>query len=301
MRRAFLLLAALAGCHRGVSNVTIENRTTHWEQNGFVEMVPPIRPPSTVDEHDVVKVWLKIPDGGKLVMSAGSLRVPAGTIADRVETRGQGNVDVRGTRFGERGAEFFHVYHSDANTPGAPVTGWEWPRGDDKLQKEATDKLVASLAGQPQAEIEMLRGFNECARCHEHERPPVTRVEVSAPRRATDGSGLFELLAVLRDDAPLELNRPRDMNVGLPYFEVRCSNGERAELQTRPDGARRFACKDGSVPVARLDVAQGVAAKDEHALQVCKSRRYLYDRMDEAARAEFRAGFVACGIEGGGG
>jgi hypothetical protein len=226
-----------------------------------------------------------------------SLRVPPGTVADRVETRGEGGVDVRGTRFGERGAELFHVFHSDAKTPGAPVSGWEWPRGDERLQREATEKLAASLRGQPQAEIDMLRGFNECARCHEHERAPLTRVDVRAPRRATDGSGLFELLAVLRDDAPVEANRPRDMNVGLPFVEVRCG-AARAELQARPDGARRFACPGGAVPIARLDVATALAANDEHALAVCRSRRFLFEHMDEASRALFKDGFAACAIDG---
>ena len=299
MRRLLLPLVLLAGCHRsgGVRDVTIEDRDAHWQKAGFVELVPSVRPPTTTDEKDLVKVWLKLPDQGKVAMSAGSLRVPPGTVADRVESLGRGGIDVRGTSFGERGAEKFHVYHSDEKKPGAPLAGWEWPRGDEKAQAEATERLVASLtaAHALPGEIEMLRGFNDCSRCHEHQKPELNRAEVRAPRRSTDGSGLFELLAVLRDESPIEMNRPRDMNVGLPFVEVRCG-AARAELQVRPDGARRFVCKDGSVPIGKLDVARAMAANDPYAQEVCKARRYLYDHMDDGARKEFQAGFAACGI-----
>jgi hypothetical protein len=295
--RGAIALALLigAGCERGPKNVTIDDRAHYWEKNGFTELVPAIRAPSTADERDVVHVWIKLPEGARVTAIGGSLRVPPGTIADRVETRGEGGVDVRGTRFDAREGELFHVFHSDAKTPSAPVSGWEWPRSDEKLGQQATDKLVASLAGQPPGEIEALRQFNQCVRCHEHDTPAVKNAAERRPRRRTDGSGLFELLAVLEDEAPPELNRPRDMNVGAPFVTVHCGAAD-PELRTRPDGARHYACADGTAPVARLDVAAALAAGDAHAVAVCASRRFLFDHMDAAARAAFAQRFAACGI-----
>lgn len=298
-RRAALASLALAavGCERGPKTVTIDDRAGYWQKSGFTELTPAIFAPSTADEHDLVKVWIKIPEGALVTAVGGSLRVPIGTVADRVETRGEGGVDVRGTRF-DAADEMFHVFHSDAKTPGAPVSGWEWPRRDGKLSEQATDKLVASLAGQPSGEIEALRQFNECLRCHEHDRPAAVNASERRPRRRTDGSGLYQLLAVLEDAAPPELNRPHDMNVGAPFIAVRCGPDD-AELRTRPDGARHYVCPNGSVPIARLDMVAAMAAGDPHAAAVCASRRFLFDHMDELARANFRVSFGECNIVGG--
>jgi hypothetical protein len=296
MRRLALpVVLVAASCSSGVTKISIGNRDTYWESGGFTQLVPAIHPPTSENGDDKVALWIKIPDGVKIAKGGKTIVVPDGTIADRVERVGFGATDVRGTRFAAGGVEFFHVYHSDERAPGAPLPGFEWKRGDGKQQEAATRDLLASLDGRPPPELEMLRQFNECATCHQHDREPITKAIDMGPRRVTDGSGLFALLANLNDSAPVEVNRQRDVNVDDKFIKMSCGTAQ-VQLQERPGGARRYLCTDGSVPIATLDTAAARAANDPHGLAVCASRSYLREHMTDDARALFQTGFAECGL-----
>src|SRR5215831_9286096 len=43
--------------------ITIASPASHWESSGFVELVTPIRAPSSADGTDRTQVWLKLPRG----------------------------------------------------------------------------------------------------------------------------------------------------------------------------------------------------------------------------------------------
>jgi hypothetical protein len=72
--------------------VDIPNDESYWRRAGFVEMVPPVRLPTDTRNDNLIKVWLRIPDGGKITLEwladqqRNTLKFPPGTVADRVET-----------------------------------------------------------------------------------------------------------------------------------------------------------------------------------------------------------------------
>src|SRR5438046_10311734 len=102
----------MAGCSRAPEappSLVIDDPQGHWQRAGVVELVPAILPPSTPDGRDRIHVFYKIPDGATFTVSDGrsgkTLKVPAGTEADRVEmdedASGGRVADVRGTRFAD--------------------------------------------------------------------------------------------------------------------------------------------------------------------------------------------------------
>jgi len=267
------------------------------------------------DDH--LTVWLHVPDGGRIGVARADGRAtlvyPAGTIADRVEMREPAGVDgehafrvidVRGTRIAEDGEYFHCLQPSAAEEP--PLVGFEWRRGDDDAERRATDGIAelvrARLTGADdearRSAAERFRRLNRCASCHDHDRPERTRVSEGGPRRATDRAGFYVVLGVLGDAAPLETHRPRDLNAGDPYVTVSCG-ASAARLDAGASGAATgaaYTCPDGRVPVARFDVARALAAGQRHAVEVCRSRRYLYEHMDGAARDAFAPAFEACAL-----
>jgi hypothetical protein len=114
------------------------------------------------------------------------------------------------------------------------------------------------------------------------------------PNRATDADGLYTVASVLSDGAPLEFHRARDMNEGAPFVRVTCLDGSDATLTTRRSH-RFFACEDGSVPYATLDLVRALDAGDPHARAVCDSRRYLGRHMSSEGRSKWRDAFAECG------
>jgi hypothetical protein len=116
----------------------------------------------------------------------------------------------------------------------------------------------------------------------------------SLPNRGTDASGLYTTASILGDSAPLETHRARDMNEEDPYVSVVCADGRPAVFAVR--GARRhFACDDGSVPYATLDMKRALADADPRARAVCRSRAYLGEHMAPGDRAPFADAFAECG------
>ena len=290
--RALVVLAACSSSSSPLSTagheptaLRIEDPERHWQASGFVEMVTPLLPPTSVDGRDRITVWLKLPDAGQIDL-APSLRFPAGTVSDRVEYMDGKVVDVRGTRFLADGVELFHVLRRK----GDALVGYEWPRGDVEAQHTATE-MATALVEQPMKE--RFRRFNDCEACHQHDRPPAVRDDVARPPRATDSSGLYQMLAVLVDTTQLDHHRPREQNVDLPYVHVECAGGGSASLES-DGGARRYTCEGNVLPLGHVDIARGHAAGDARIASVCASRKYLEQHMVADARARFAASFTAC-------
>jgi hypothetical protein len=320
--RAILFALSAAACSRGascqpgasqsteapaqVASVTIPDPGTYWTRNEFVEMTPPIRLPSG-NGRERIAVWLRIPQGQRIRVlpdSTGrpSLAFPSGTIADRADMNDAavpGSVqDVRGTRFAA-GQEFFHVLRP---TGGPGLGGVEWLRGDAAASRLATSTMRTRLAESHvgPAALALFERLNDCASCHVHDKPenveedPAGAEGMALPNRSTDSDGLYTIATVLTDSAPLEKHRARDMNEGDPYVSVDCADGHQADFQVH-GRLRHFACQDGSVPRATLDMRRALAAGDAHARAVCESRSYLGAHMESADRALFAEAFTECG------
>jgi hypothetical protein len=304
----------------------------NWKNAGFVEMVPPVRLPTNGFERDLIEVWLKIPEGGviktrRLPDGTPSIRFPSGTISDRVERLGYeeasdgdkvpwpGNwkwtvTDVRGTKLTDDG-ELFHVYVPARAGALSPLMGWEWDRGDVEQEKIATAQLLRQLRAAPpltaagglpseqehRRTLESYRQNNQCARCHVWNKPEQVASEEGIHRR-TDDNGWFVPYATLFDRMPLEYHRPRELNVGDPFMKIECPSGDKATLEDRGNGARRWRCGKGGSPTGTFDVKAAMAKKDPRAIRLCDSRRYLHRHMDDEGKKAFAAAFEVCGIQG---
>ena len=77
---------------------------------------------------------------------------------------------------------------------------------------------------------------------------------------------------------------------------ITCPSGGTPQLQEH-GVARQFSCASFENPEGGLDVTRALAAGDERTVAMCKSRRYLFDHMDDVARAAFADAFEACGID----
>ena len=311
-----------------VRPLAITNAALHWAPRGFMQMVPPVRLPSSPDESDQIAVWISVPDGAKIdvrMVETGAapsppralLVWPVGTVADRVErlvapgatAPAQDVTDVRGTTITPVG-ELFHIYVAAAGNVGGTLRGWEWPRGDAVAEQTATQALIAQLAANPwhdssgsiaspleqERRQQQYKRNNICARCHMANMPPqLTRRE--GIHRGTDTSGWYVAQSVLEGKAPLETHRPRDLNVGDPLLTIRCNtSGEAPHLFDDGRGGRHLLCGESDVPMAVLDVQRGLKESDPRTLGVCASRRWLYARMTDAARAAFQNAFTECGV-----
>jgi len=280
----------------------VDGPDTFWPEHGFVEMTPAIHLPTTADRRDEIAVWLYLPAGAQIVTGDSLLRYPPGSIADRVERRAVGEggalrvVDVRGTRFGGDGTEMFRLLRPSRDDP-TRLLGMEWRRDDVDEQMAADAWLTATLSGTALSrETERLLALNQCAACHVHDKPQLSRgsQQRQLPRRATDGAGLYVIRSVLEDSAPLEFHRPVDVNADDPFVAVHC-DGSPARVVSQ-SSSRRFVCAGDLVPIGRRDVAAGVRAADLYTLKVCASRRYLFEHLDPKGRRLFAVAFAACGI-----
>ncbi len=292
---------------RAVARVRIDHPADHWSRRGYARMVPPVRLPTDAAESDRIAVWLKVPERGRVTVRTVDgrprLRFPPGTEADRVESFGDAVIDVRGTTLAAGGA-IFHVLVPTAASTAAPLAGVRWRSGDDDAQRVATGLLAGRLRRTRTLQdarvnkrvlIEEYKRNNACARCHTADKP-VDLKDPHAIHRATDDDGFFVPQSVLEDAVPVETHRPRDVNAGDPFLSFECPGGRAATLFDDGFGARAWRCDDGAVPVGVLDVKAALAARDAHAAAVCASRRYLWEHMDDRARAAFARAFLECGI-----
>jgi len=293
-------VAWMRGARAGPRRVAIDGGPGYWREQGFTLLAPALRAPSNVDGTDVTEVWLKLPAGSTLRTvrrpeGGVSLSVPAGTIAHRVELIGGVVVDVRGTRFEAGGREIFLILRPDSTRGGRKLDGYEWPR-EDPRQAQTVARLmsdrVRATAGARAAD--RLRSLMDCAGCHPRDKPGLRRPSPAGfPNRPTDGSGLYQILAVLSDQSPLERYRPREMNLDDPFVRIQC-DGSAPVTRTARSGGFHVSCADGSVPVGRLDIGAALAAGDERALGVCAARLALEGHMDAPGRDAFAEAFAAC-------
>lgn len=255
-------------------------------------------------------MWLRLPENGQIRTRVQPgpplIELPPGSSAVRVEKIAHGGepsawqwstADVRGTRF-ERGGEVFFVLRPAEQRIHSPLTGWEWRRDSADQQREATrlvEELAASIAAPDHAEGEKksARRANACSSCHEHARPANARPgEHGVANRSTDASGCYQVQNVLLSQVPLETYFPLEMNLNNPFVRFGCKSGEIRDAEP----AERATCSDGSIPWGRFDVRAALAASNDQAQGLCLSRRYLYERIDEAGRQAFAQAFAECQI-----
>ncbi len=278
-----------------------------WMDEGYFEIVPPIRMPASLNGRSRIEDWIKIPEGTKLSakyldgQKRWTLVYPKGTIVDRLEMPdGVHIADVRGTELAGDGVEYFHVYRRHYDI----LRGYIWKRDDPVQQEEATRVLLAhavDFENLPPRELDIMKANNACGPCHVHEREVDTTIR-NRPNRGTDSAGFFMPDTTLSDRAPLEVHRPREMNVDDQYIKFHCfaddGNDEPVVWVSRPDKTMWPKCANETVPIGVVDVAAGLQTKEIHVTRLCTSRKALYDRMDDAARKAFADSFKVCGIGG---
>lgn len=303
----------------GVERVEIATPASHWQDHGFVEMVPAIRLPTSQARDDMIRVYLRLPGDRKITahglgeQQRPTLVYPPGTEAARVEslrfkdpngTWRETVVDVRGTRIREPGRQHYYALRPESGAPQAPLAGWSWPAADPVAQQQASCKLqaLARQAGGPLgrppmrgSELDELRTLNQCGSCHTiNHRRELSIEHAPMPRRETDSAGFFTPLSVLNDHAPMAATRPLDTNICDRLVSVRC-DGQSARL-VQEAGWTWYRCPDDRVPVGHRDTRTGLQNKDAYTQAVCASRRYLHDHMEHTARRLFAGSFQACGI-----
>jgi hypothetical protein len=268
----------------------------HWE--GWIELVPAIRTPRFSDGRDETRIYARLPEGSAITLTdpanPTSLEVPAGAELDRVErfTWRDGNgepvqhvVDVRGTRFfADR--EELHVYRPMAAND-ARLFGLRWDRigaappdvvETMRAAMREGHGLVGIAPARRDASIDRFVSLLACEGCHQ----AGTRERVDGvdqwPRRPTDASGLYSVLATLSSRSILETYRPHDENEDDPFVRTECVTGSHA-CRTR---------------VAVIDLSAGLAAGDSHAVAVCASRRALSPFLSDEVRLAYRAELDVC-------
>lgn len=295
-----------------VEPVTLERQDGHWAREGFVELVPPVRLPTSHPGQDRIEVFVQIPAGGRIrtewldEQDRWTIALPAGTRLDRVESLRYGEgadawtvADVRGSTLG-RDPVTDHVYRPESGQPEAPLLGLRWPRESEAALEEATERLVELVRDRPipveqppmdADAISQLRRFNDCAHCHRPDMAAETEDRGDLPHRATDADGFFVPLSVLARSVPISEARPVDLNAEDPYVSVACEDG--GEVQR--DG-ESLECGDGSVPLARRDVERGMREGDPYTQAVCASRRSLQAHVDARGLEAFGEAFAECGL-----
>jgi hypothetical protein len=296
---AALVLAACSGQDAPPDGTEwLEGGEEHW--NGWIELVPAIRTPQFADGRDHTRVYLRLPRGAALTLAdprdPASIVVPEGAELDRVErhawldahgVRVERVVDVRGTRFHDGGEEL-HVFRP-VSAEDLRLFGMRWERVG-----HAPDPVLATMRSAMRnghgltgtsparrgAAIARFSSLLACEGCHTPRTPPRLDGLDTWPRRPTDGSGLYSLLATLSDRSVLETYRPRNDHAADPFVETSCAAGSES-CATRE---------------ARLAVAHALEAGDGHARAVCDSRRALAARSDATLLRAYRDELAECGV-----
>ena len=310
-------LAALA-CKRreaepddgAVTRVTIDDPAGHWAREGFVELVPPVRLPSTSATLDDVAIWLRLPDDGVIATQVADdsrvlLEFPPGTVIDRVESRGPADdrvvIDVRGTRIAADGAQWLHTYRRAGKGRDRSLFGYEWPRDDTKAHERATARLLDELGERPpgaamstkkrERYLASIERKNQCTSCHGYARPTNTREgEHGLVNRGTDASGFFTPLTVLTKTVVLERYGKLDPNLDDPAIEIACPDDAQPSMVERHDRLRAE-CPARAVPLATVDLRE---VEGERLAGLCRARRYLHDHLDAEGKQLFGPAIAAC-------
>jgi hypothetical protein len=310
---AVVIAACVAGCapdRAGVVEIAIDDPASHWRDDGFVKMEPPIHLPSSALGRAQVEIWLRLPASGDITTVLGDddvarLAFPAGTIVDRVEYAGEGEarrvVDVRGATIDDDERCRWHVLRPRRDSPGSALTGVQWACDDRPAQDAATATMLDVLrehvlpadmaAGRRDRELAGFAAKNDCGGCHVRARPDARTVgEHGTVHRGTDASGFFVPQTVLAEAAPLELYGAFDPNAADPGIEIDCGGAPPEPATTDP----RPKCADDRVPIARLDWPRAREHEPARIERVCAARAALVGRLDAPSRAHFAAALRAC-------
>jgi hypothetical protein len=293
-----------------LARITIPDPSDHWAREGFVEMVPAIRLPSSSAEAEDVAIWLRLPADAVIETQWSEARggwvltFPPGTVADRVEQRGRGAkrgvVDVRGTMITEDGQQL-HTLRRAGSEADAPLFGYAWPRSDPEAHARATARLLAVLGSLPPATrmrdevrtryLDGIARKNECTHCHSYARPDNAREQQHGlVNRGTDGSGFFTPQTVLADAIVLERYGGHDPNLDDPAVTITCPDGRPATRRSKAKRVRA-ACLGGGVPIAQLDLQ---ALEGPRLERICRARRYLFDHLDAQGKQVFGDALLPC-------
>ena len=261
----------------------------YWARSGFVRMDPAVQ--LTQPAKGQVQIWLRLPPEGegdalqRIAAPDGRqvLAYPPGTVADRVETFWEGGRervgDVRGTRIDATGQRLHHVYRVLPDRD-APLAGVEWPAERPELHTAAVAALMDRLteAGIGARSRDNIASKLGCDGCHQPMRPENrTQNEHGLVARGTDAAGFFTPSTVLDASTVLEPYGARDPNLGNPYLDIACPDGDPIVPDPAPNAHPR--CPDGAVPRGTFDLATALAAGDAHAERVCSSWRTLVARL----------------------
>ena len=305
------MLVWVTGCRAaptvpmGVEWVTSSADPLQWSGPDVIQLVTPIRPPTSVEKTAHIVVALKFL-GSAIVTTAAdahgrrTLLMPLGTVATRIEFIGSTDpdaepaanwrvLDVR--QFEWRAAGLDCVVLRPASGALAGVR-WRCGREGDAAagQVMAAQQRAGRLngpaddAGRDQA-AEHLRQLNGCSACHEKDRAE-DRTPAALVQRATDAQGLFSLRSLFENEGAVERYRPVDTNAADGLMEPRCPGSELDLV-----GAR---CADGRRAVLRLDVARGRRERSLHVERLCASRRAVAAHLDEAGRAALVPSLEEC-------
>lgn len=308
-----MLLVALLACSTpipttipeaappGVHDLRTADPPKHY-RDGFVQMHPVVHLPSNASDPQV-EVWVRLPDKGTITETdTGLLTWPPGTIADRVEWRGTGDkrhvVDVRGGSIAADGTSMHRLFRPTGPAPSDDLLGVAWAATDTTARKAAVERLIAGLLP-----TEMVQGWSEkkreswsgglrrksnCTRCHVVARPVNTIAnEHGLTNRGTDAVGWFTPASVFEDSLPIESYGSVDFNTS-PHLTVRCGDAPAKRVEDA------WTCPENRVPVGHFDLSAALASSDPHALRVCESRRWLWERMDDKARDKRASAVQIC-------
>jgi hypothetical protein len=219
MRRALFALA-IAACTRAdtLEPLRMADVRARFGSADWALLESPIQPPTSTDGRQRIRVWLRASgeaidarrDGERWVLSYAP-----GTCAERIESRDGVPVDVRGTEFDASG-EVFHAMRGDGH---GGATGYEWRRGDARACDDAKRALEHEIVRhEPGTDVRFYCRTGDCKGCHVHDKP--AHDGSSRPPLATDDGGLYRVMTVLEDDAPLALSRDRDVNAESAFVTI---------------------------------------------------------------------------------
>ncbi|MEZ4340430.1 MAG: hypothetical protein R3B82_27740 [Sandaracinaceae bacterium] len=279
----------------------------HWAREGFTELTPSLPAPTRRDGSSRIEVWVRIPEGAVVELDEhGAPRLPVGAIADRVERIRVGGRwvvgDVRGAVVEANGARRLRLLRPEHPGPGARLVGYAWPEARRDLGRAAHASLaslvragggLAERARDREAVASLLESRSGCVSCHARGQRARTHTSEGIPFRPTDALGFYTPLAVMRDDAPLERYRPRDLAHATPHVTVGCPEGPPRRVEDDRGGVY-FRCDDAALPTGRYDLSAALEAGDARARRVCASREHLYERMSPRAQRAWASAITPC-------
>ncbi len=285
--------------------VTSSADPLQWSGPDVIQLVTPIRPPTSVERTAHIVVALKLPGSATVTTAADAhgrrtLTMPIGTVATRIEFLGSTDADAEPAatwrvldvrQFEWRAAGLDCVVLRPAS---GSLAGVRWrcgAEGDAAAGQVLAGQVRAGRLNGPvddaarEQAAEHLRQLNGCSACHQKDRAE-DRSPAALVQRGTDAQGLFSLRSLFEDEGAVERYRPVDPNAADALMEPRCPGSELDLIAAR--------CADGRRAVLRLDVARGRREQSLHVERVCASRRAVAAHLDAAGRAALAESLEEC-------